>query len=93
MHKVNVLQSLLVYILETLIENFEMVRKLGHNYGCVIFRCHFAGYERNCSKIFKHVITDNGDCCAFNLMPEAILYREEVRKKIRKTPHDCFNLF
>ena len=42
------------------------------------FRCHYGGHERKCNELFEAVITDEGHCCSFNLMPEYIIYKEEV---------------
>jgi hypothetical protein len=41
-------------------------------------RCTFMGHERNCSEIFSHVITDKGQCCSFNIMPDYLMYRSDV---------------
>ncbi len=29
----------------------------------------------NCSEIFAPVITDEGQCCTFNTMPEAVMFK------------------
>ena len=44
-----------------------------------LFRCHYAGNERNCNDLFEVAITDEGHCCSFNLMPEYLLYKDEVQ--------------
>ena len=41
-------------------------------------RCHFEGHDRNCSDMFIPVITDEGQCCAFNIMPEAVMFNNAV---------------
>ncbi len=41
-------------------------------------RCHFEGRDRDCSSLFEPIITDEGQCCAFNVMPEAVMFRNNV---------------
>ena len=41
-------------------------------------RCHFEGHERNCSDMFIPTITDEGECCSFNIMPEAVMFKNDV---------------
>ena len=38
------------------------------------------GVERNCDDLFKPVITDDGQCCAFNIMPESIMYKWVIQR-------------
>ena len=53
----------------------------------MILRCHFAGHDRDCTKIFHAVITDEGQCCAFNLMPESLIYKKEVHMYVELECH------
>ena len=39
-------------------------------------QCHFEGSERDCKEIFIPVITDDGQCCGFNVMPEHVMFRD-----------------
>ena len=38
-------------------------------------RCTFQGHEVNCTDIFIPIITDEGQCCSFNIMPESIMLK------------------
>ena len=40
-------------------------------------QCHFEGVERDCQEIFIPVITDDGQCCGFNVMPEHVMFRNK----------------
>jgi hypothetical protein len=44
----------------------------------LLVHCSFHGHTRNCSKIFAAVMTDEGECCAFNVMPEFLMYKPET---------------
>ena len=41
-------------------------------------RCKFDGHTRDCSKLFEAHITDEGHCCSFNMMPEYMIFNEEI---------------
>ena len=41
-------------------------------------RCKFDGHTRDCSKLFEAHITDEGQCCSFNMMPEYMIFNEEI---------------
>ena len=41
----------------------------------MLIQCHFEGNARDCSEIFIPVITDDGQCCGFNVMPEHVMFR------------------
>ena len=41
-------------------------------------RCKFDGHRRDCSKLFEVHITDEGQCCSFNMMPEYLIFNEEI---------------
>jgi hypothetical protein len=41
----------------------------------MIVQYHFEGAERDCKEIFIPVITDDGQCCGFNVMPEHLMFR------------------
>eukprot|EP00094_Tigriopus_californicus_P012851 TCALIF_12426-PA protein Name:"Similar to ppk28 Pickpocket protein 28 (Drosophila melanogaster)" AED:0.14 eAED:0.15 QI:199/0.5/0.4/1/0.75/0.8/5/0/353 len=47
----------------------------------MMLRCHFEGFHRNCGDIFTPVITDEGQCCAFNIMPESIMFKNTGPKQ------------
>ena len=42
----------------------------------MLVQCHFEGSDRDCSEIFTPVITDDGQCCGFNIMPEFVMFRD-----------------
>ncbi len=44
----------------------------------MLVRCHFEGHDRACADLFEETVTDEGQCCAFNLMPEAVMFRNKV---------------
>ena len=44
----------------------------------LLVTCIFLGKKVNCSDLFYPVITDEGQCCAFNIMPEEIMLRPEI---------------
>ena len=46
----------------------------------MIVQCHFEGEERDCQEIFKPVITDDGLCCGFNVMPEHVMFRNKEKQ-------------
>ena len=50
---------------------------LSHHCDEMFLRCFFEGHERNCSEIFISTVTDEGECCAFNLMPEAVMFKND----------------
>lgn len=37
--------------------------------------CRFSGREVNCHEIFRSIITDEGLCCVFNILPAPFLYK------------------
>ena len=41
----------------------------------MIVQCHFEGAERDCNEIIIPVITDDGQCCGFKVMPEHLMFR------------------
>ena len=45
------------------------------------FRCKFNGIERDCDKIFSSTITDDGQCCSFNAMPEELMLVHSIFTK------------
>ena len=45
----------------------------------MIVQCHFEGEERDCQEIFNPVITDDGQCCGFNVMPEHLMFRNKEK--------------
>ena len=49
-----------------------------HACSSLLKRCRFHDVERNCSEIFIPTITDEGQCCSFNIMPERVMFRNEV---------------
>ena len=51
---------------------------LGHTCDDMLLHCVFEGLERNCSDIFTAIVTDEGECCAFNVMPKAIMYKADA---------------
>ncbi len=63
--------------------DLEMTGEMLHHYlgdlgtPCheMLLRCHFEGRFFNCSDIFIPTITDEGQCCSFNIMPESVMFR------------------
>eukprot|EP00095_Tigriopus_kingsejongensis_P004645 snap_masked-scaffold29_size597861-processed-gene-1.10 protein:Tk04645 transcript:snap_masked-scaffold29_size597861-processed-gene-1.10-mRNA-1 annotation:"pickpocket protein 28 isoform x1" len=56
----------------------HFLNELGQPCSDMLIRCRFEGLERNCTDIFVPVITDEGQCCSFNVMPESVMFRNEV---------------
>lgn len=52
------------------------LKELGQSCDDLLLRCHFEGHDYNCSTIFTATITDEGQCCSFNIMPEYIMLRD-----------------
>ena len=50
---------------------------MSHSCEEMIVQCHFEGVERDCKEIFIPVITDDGQCCGFNVMPEHVMFRNK----------------
>ena len=50
-------------------------------------RCKYDGFERDCSKIFSPTITDEGQCCSFNAMPESLIFKKAVVSNIFMYSH------
>ena len=44
----------------------------------LLVTCHFLGDAVNCTDLFSSVITDEGACCAFNIMPDEIMMRADA---------------
>ena len=53
---------------------------IGHNCDDMVLKCSFEGHERDCAEIFIHSITDEGQCCSFNIMPEALMFKNDITK-------------
>ena len=49
---------------------------VSHSCEEMLVQCHFEGSERDCKEIFIPVITDDGQCCGFNVMPEHVMFRD-----------------
>ena len=52
----------------------------------MLLRCHFEGRDYNCSDLFIPVITDEGQCCSMNIMPEPVMFENsqvEVNRHLR----------
>ncbi|XP_071743578.1 pickpocket protein 28 [Lepeophtheirus salmonis] len=45
----------------------------------MVLRCHFGGIKYDCSHMFTDVVTDDGKCCAFNIMPDEVMFRHFPR--------------
>ena len=48
---------------------------VSHSCEEMLVQCYFEGSERDCKEIFTPVITDDGQCCGFNVMPENVMFR------------------
>jgi len=57
----------------------HMLNEVAHPCDDMLVQCHFEGEERDCTEIFIPVITDDGQCCSFNVMPENVMLREKVK--------------
>ena len=55
-------------------ELHNMLDIVSHSCKEMIVQCHFEGAERDCKEIFIPVITDDGQCCGFNVMPEHVMF-------------------
>ena len=53
---------------------------LSHSCEDMLLNCFFEGHQRKCSEIFTSFITDEGQCCSFNIMPEALMFNNEETK-------------
>ena len=53
---------------------------LGMTCDQMVLRCNFEGNVRDCREIFTPTITDEGQCCSFNIMPEPLMFRTQVVK-------------
>ena len=51
-----------------------------HSCNEMLLKCEFEGHERDCAEIFNPVITDGGQCCGFNVMPEPLMFRKSESK-------------
>lgn len=58
----------------------HFMEDLSHRCSDMILKCDFEGHERNCSDIFVPMITDEGQCCSFNIMPEALMFKNDITK-------------
>ncbi len=56
----------------------DFLSDVGQSCSEMMLRCHFEGRDRDCGQIFDEVITDEGQCCSFNIMPEELMFRNEV---------------
>ena len=56
----------------------DFLDSVSHSCEEMIVQCHFEGAERDCKEIFIPVITDDGQCCGFNVMPEHLMFRNKV---------------
>ena len=54
-----------------------LLESVSHSCDEMLVRCKFEGYERDCMEIFSPTITDDGQCCGFNIMPEHIMFRNK----------------
>ena len=54
------------------------MEKLSHSCGDNLVHCLYGGHKRDCSDLFSTVITDEGQCCAFNVMPDFLMLRNDV---------------
>ena len=53
----------------------DFLDSIAHSCKEMLIQCHFEGSEGDCSEIFIPVITDDGQCCGFNVMPEHVMFR------------------
>ena len=54
-----------------------MLDSVSHSCTEMIVQCKFGGFERDCMEIFSPIITDDGQCCSFNVMPEHVMFRNK----------------
>ena len=53
----------------------KYLKELSQSCEDMILSCKFEGHERNCSQIFQPLVTNEGQCCSFNVMPGSIMYK------------------
>ena len=54
-----------------------LLNSVSHSCEEMLVQCKFEGIERNCMEIFSPTITDDGQCCGFNVMPEHVMFRNK----------------
>merc|ERR1739848_972548 len=59
-------------------ELHEMLAEISQPCDELLITCIFLGEKVNCTDLFYPVITDEGQCCAFNIMPEEIMMRADA---------------
>ena len=65
-------------ILLLLITSYVVKFQISQPCNELLITCIFLGKKVDCSEIFYPVITDEGQCCAFNIMPEEIMMRADA---------------
>ncbi|XP_059083484.1 pickpocket protein 28-like [Tigriopus californicus] len=64
------------------------MNNLGQDCSQMLLRCEFKGISRNCSELFIPVITDEGRCCSFNIMPESIMFKDVSVEQLQVEDHE-----